>query len=57
MFTLVKVDPSKIAWIALSPHAKDMAENFYRALWSFLICVAVTVIVSLFTEPKTAARS
>ena len=54
MFTLVKMDPSKIAWIALSPHAKDMAENFYRALWSFLICVAVTVIVSLFTEPKTA---
>jgi SSS family solute:Na+ symporter len=54
MFTLVKVDHSKIAWIALSPHAKDMAENFYRALWSFLICVAVTVIVSLLTKPKTA---
>jgi SSS family solute:Na+ symporter len=54
MFTLVKVDPSKIAWVALSPHAKDMAENMYRALWSFLICVAVTVIVSLLTKPKTA---
>jgi SSS family solute:Na+ symporter len=56
MFTLVKVDPSKIAWIALSPHAKDMAENMYRALWSFLICVSVTVIVSLLTKPKTAAE-
>ena len=54
MFTLVKLDPSKLAWIALSPHAKDMAENLYRALWSFLICCAVTVIVSLFTKPKTA---
>jgi SSS family solute:Na+ symporter len=54
MFTLVKVDHSKLAWIALSPHAKDMAENLYRALWSFLICVAVTVIVSLFSKPKTA---
>ena len=54
MFTLVKVDPSKLAWIALSSHAKDMAENLYRALWSCLICAAVTVIVSLFTEPKTA---
>ena len=24
----------------------------YRALWSWLICVAVTVIVSLLTRPK-----
>ena len=56
MFTLVKMDPSKIAWIALSPHAKDMAENFYRALWSFLVCGVVTVVVSLLTKPKTAAE-
>jgi SSS family solute:Na+ symporter len=54
MFALVKIDPSKLAWIALSSHAKDMAENLYRALWSFLICVVVTVIVSLFSKPKTA---
>jgi SSS family solute:Na+ symporter len=53
MFTMVKMDPSKIAWIALSPNAKDMAENFYRALWTYLISIAVTVIVSLFTEQKT----
>jgi SSS family solute:Na+ symporter len=56
MFTLVKVDPSKIAWIALSPHAKDMAENLYRALWSFLICVAVTVIVSLLHQTENGGR-
>jgi len=24
----------------------------YRGLWSWLICVAVTVVVSLFTTPK-----
>jgi SSS family solute:Na+ symporter len=29
-----------------------MAENMFRALWSGLICIAVTVIVSLFTKPK-----
>jgi SSS family solute:Na+ symporter len=29
-----------------------MAENLYRALWSWLICFMVTVIVSLFTAPK-----
>jgi len=52
MFALVKMDPSKIAIIALSPDAKDMAENLYRALWSLLICTGVTVGVSLMTEPK-----
>jgi SSS family solute:Na+ symporter len=24
----------------------------YRALWSWLICVAVTIVVSLLTKPK-----
>jgi SSS family solute:Na+ symporter len=52
MFALVKADPSKLRWIALSPHAKDMAENLYRALWSVLICLLVTVVVSLVTKPK-----
>ena len=52
MFLLVKFDPSKLAYIALSRHAKDMAENMYRALWSWVICVVVTVAVSAFTKPK-----
>jgi len=54
MFVLVKVDPRKLAWIALSPDAKDMAENLYRALWALIICVLVTVVVSLLTKPKAA---
>ncbi len=54
MFVLVKVDPSKLSWIALSRDAKDMAENFYRALWSLIICMAVTVVVSLLSKPKPA---
>jgi solute:Na+ symporter, SSS family len=44
--------PAALGYIALSPHAKDMAENMYRALWSWLICVLVTVVVSLMTKPK-----
>lgn len=56
MFVLVKMDPSKLAWIALSRHAKDMAENLYRALWSLMICLAVTVVVSLLTKPKAAEQ-
>jgi solute:Na+ symporter, SSS family len=41
-----------LARIALSPDAQPMAENMFRALWSWIICVAVTVIVSLMTKPR-----
>jgi SSS family solute:Na+ symporter len=52
MWAWVKVDPSALSIIALSTKAKDMAENMYRGLWSWIICVAVTVLVSLATRPK-----
>jgi SSS family solute:Na+ symporter len=37
--------------VALSGDARPMAENLYRALWSWIICVVVTVVVSLATKP------
>ena len=40
-----------LSHIALSPDAQPMAENMFRALWSWLICVGVTVAVSLVTRP------
>jgi len=52
MFLMVKLNPSTLAYVALSSHAKNMAENMYRALWSWLICVIVTVAVTAFTKPK-----
>jgi len=52
MFFLVKFNPAMLAVIALSPHAKALAEDMYRALWSCLIGVIVTVTVSLVTKPK-----
>jgi SSS family solute:Na+ symporter len=52
MFIWVQVDPSALRYIALSPYAKALAENMYRGLWSWLVCVAVTVVVSLMTQPK-----
>jgi SSS family solute:Na+ symporter len=42
--------------IALSPDAKPMAENLYRGLWSWLICVGVTVVVSMVTKPTPDAE-
>jgi SSS family solute:Na+ symporter len=56
MWLWVKLDPSALRYIALSPQAKDMAENMYRALWSWIICVGVTVLVSLATRPKPDAE-
>ncbi|MBB5338969.1 sodium:solute symporter family protein [Tunturiibacter gelidoferens] len=45
-----------LAHIALSLDAKPMAENLYRAFWSWLICVVVTVSVSLVTRPVPEAQ-
>jgi SSS family solute:Na+ symporter len=56
MWLWVKIDPGALKIIALSSHAKDMAENMYRALWCWIICVLVTVVVSLFTKPKPVAE-
>jgi SSS family solute:Na+ symporter len=56
MWAWVKVDPSALRYVALSPHARDMAENMYRALWSFLVCVIVTVALSFMTRPKPEAE-
>jgi SSS family solute:Na+ symporter len=52
MWAWVKADHSALRYVALSPNARDMAENMYRALWSWIICVLVTVIVSYMTQPK-----
>jgi len=52
MFTLVELDPSKVSLIALSPLAKPLAVDMWRALWSCIICIVVLVAVSLATKPK-----
>jgi solute:Na+ symporter, SSS family len=51
MWTWVKVNPSALRYVALSPHAKGLAQDMYQALWSFITCVVVTVVVSLATKP------
>ncbi len=55
MFIWVYRVPSALRYVAMSPDAKPMAENLYRALWSWIICVIVTVAVSLVTRatPET----
>lgn len=52
MYAWVQINPAALRYIALSNHAQDMAENMYRALWSWIICVVVTVVVSYATKPR-----
>ncbi|MHB8093933.1 MAG: sodium:solute symporter family protein [Candidatus Aminicenantales bacterium] len=52
MWAWVKLSPAAISIIALSPDAKPMSENMFRALWSWIIAALVTVVVSLLTKPQ-----
>jgi SSS family solute:Na+ symporter len=56
LWAWVRVDPSAVQYVALSPAAKDMAVNMFRALWAWVACVTITVLVSLVTTPKPASE-
>jgi len=56
LFLWVHFDPSALRYVALSPDAKALAEDMYRALWSWLVCVIVTVVVSYATKPKPVSE-
>ena len=56
LFMWVKITPSALANVALSPDAKPMAENVFRALWAFLFSAIVIVVVSLVTKPRPVAE-
>jgi len=51
MFVWVHNMPSALRFVAMSPDAQPMAEYLYRALWSWIICVVVTIVVSLLGKP------
>jgi SSS family solute:Na+ symporter len=51
MWAMVKLNPDTLRYVAMSTDAKAMAEDMYRALWSWLVCVIVTVVVSYATKP------
>jgi len=55
MFAWIELNPAAVRYVALSSHASPMAADMYRALWSWIVCVVVTIAVSLFTRPKPVA--
>src|SRR6202012_1853667 len=58
MWAMVLHDKANIRFMILQPHAsadtilrvQAMAANLYRALWSWCVCVIVTILVSLMTK-------
>jgi SSS family solute:Na+ symporter len=56
LWAWVHFNPSALRYVALSPDAKDLAQDMYRALWSWIVCVLVTIVVSLATRPKPEAE-
>src|SRR6202453_5129941 len=56
MWTWIRIDPTALRYVALSVHAQGLVQDMFQALWSFVVCVVVTVGVSLVTKPKTDAR-
>jgi SSS family solute:Na+ symporter len=52
MFALMKLDQRWITVFALSPLAQGLAQDMYQALWSCLVCVVVTILVTAVTKPR-----
>jgi SSS family transporter len=55
-FAPAAFNPDHTKYIARSEKAKGMAVNMYSGFWSLMVCVCVTVVVSLFTKPKPEAE-
>ena len=56
IFLGIRFDKSLIGIFALSPDAKGLAQDSFQSLWACVVCVIVTVIVSLATTPKPDAE-
>ncbi|HTY11429.1 MAG TPA: sodium:solute symporter family protein [Bacteroidota bacterium] len=52
MYLAVKFHWFSESYLTLSSVQSDMAANFWRAWWAWVICAAVTVGVSLFTKKR-----
>ena len=51
-FEAAAFNPDHTEHVARSRKAKPMAVNMYSGWWSLVVCIVVTVFVSLVTKPK-----
>src|SRR5207244_5158835 len=52
LWAWVHLDPTALRYLAFGTQPKDLAQDMYRGLWSWIVCVTVTIVVSLMTRPK-----
>ena len=52
LFLAVKFQWIEAKILTLSSVQSDMAANFWRAWWAWLICFVVTLLISRFTKPR-----
>jgi SSS family solute:Na+ symporter len=55
-FAPAAFNPDHTKYVARSEKAKPMAVNMYSGWWSLVVCVLVTIGVSLVTKPKPDAE-
>jgi SSS family solute:Na+ symporter len=55
-FDAASLNPAHTKYVARSEKAKGMAVNMYSGFWSLVVCMGVTILVSLFTKPKPEAE-
>ena len=55
-FDAASFNPAHTKYVARSEKAKGMAVNMYSGFWSLVVCLSVTILVSLFTKPKPEAE-
>jgi SSS family solute:Na+ symporter len=55
-FDAASFNPAHTKYVARSEKAKGMAVNMYSGFWSLVVCMTVTILVSLFTKPKPEAE-
>jgi SSS family solute:Na+ symporter len=53
LYLAVKFNWFSQSIITMSSVQSDMAANFWRAWWAWIICAAVTVLISFFTRKKS----
>ena len=52
LFLAVKFNWFDARILTMSGVASDMAANFWRAWWAWLICFVMTIVISLFTKKR-----
>jgi len=52
LFLAVKFDWIAPSLLTMSTASSDMAVNFWRAWWAWLICFVLTIVISFFTPRK-----